>query len=90
MLDFPTTLKDIRVNTAKNTIFIIMILRKCSLDQVDLNYTHKLDTSLKLKFSNGHNLLKFCPNWAYEVFLTSTKNLDVKKYLICPVWTKFE
>ena len=46
-----------------------MILRKCNLGRVDLNCIHRLDISLKLEFSNGHNLLKICPNWAYEVFI---------------------
>ena len=39
-----------------------------SLGRVDLNCIHRLGTSVKLEFSNGHNLLKFRPNSAYEVF----------------------
>ena len=50
-----------------------MILKKCSLGQVDLNCTHRLGTSLKLEFSDGHNLLKM------RCFLTSTFSVDVKK-----------
>ena len=30
------------------------------------------------------------PNQTYEVFLTSTKYVDVKKYLICSIWIIFE
>ena len=56
-----------------------------SSGRVDLIYN-------RLKFSNGHNLLKCCPNWAYEVFIDICKICRLKfsnghnLLKCCPKW----
>ena len=42
------------------------------------------------KTLEGHISLKTCPNWAFEMFLASTGNVDAKKHLKCAIRTSFE